>query len=281
MSKLTDIKFILDSEGDTHPCPDRYMSAVIDGIDFKISRVDEHLNCGKFEDFVIRIVKSSHYTIAEELLNQFVDMMEDRHYVSDLLALWRKNTVEYLGELRLHQKLKGLRYVSENIKLMTGTKPVAAKDENGNLTNKPIVYTVHSNRDVACRIELVDVAIRIHLDTISTKASNLIFHYVYEKKSYAEISEEIRSIFSKDWLSKTLIDLRLYSNIGDIARFNALTYTFSKDKAIQRNQIDILSYEIMLTLNNTLVDEMNGIDEHLNASNDLLQKFHEWGLQLL
>lgn len=27
MSKLTDIKFILDSEGDTHPCPDRYMSA--------------------------------------------------------------------------------------------------------------------------------------------------------------------------------------------------------------------------------------------------------------
>ena len=281
MSKLTDIKFILDSEGDTHPCPDRYMSAVIDGIDFKISRVDEHLNCDKFEDFVIRILKSSHYTIAEELLNQFVDMMEDRHYVSSLLALWRKNTVEYLGELRLHQKLKGLKYVSENIKLMTGTKPVAAKDENGNLTNKPIVYTVHSNRDVACRIELVDGAIRIHLDTISTKASNLIFHYVYEKKSYAEISEEIRSIFSKDWLSKTLIDLRLYSNIGDIARVNALTDTFSKDKAIQRNQIDILSYEIMLTLNNTLVDEMNGIDEHLNASNDLLQKFHDWGLQLL
>lgn len=54
MSKLTDIKFILDSEGDTHPCPDRYTSVVTDGIDFKISRVDEHLNCDKFEDFVIR-----------------------------------------------------------------------------------------------------------------------------------------------------------------------------------------------------------------------------------
>lgn len=242
---LNNIKFILDSEGESHPCPDHYISLVHEDIDFEMSRVDE-INASSFKEFVTKILNYSYHTVAEETLNDFVDMSEDEKYVETLLDVWLQKAKDLQKDSSLDKKRRELASM-----LDYANRCVPPSVYNHRVDYRLMIISEHIKKDECIKIYIKNPDNFIKLE---------IFSYVSKNKDANTIRKELKELLCIEHLQDKLFKITHNIKEKDIEYYHT-----NMIKSI------ILEIEYLSAVN----------AEQIRCTNNMIQRLHNWRLEYL